>query len=73
LKNAKPGDVVGPIQIDLPSGTTFAVVKVTSSRPEGEYTLDDVRTQLTEQLQQQKMMDQLLQDLKRQTFVNVLM
>jgi peptidyl-prolyl cis-trans isomerase SurA len=75
LTNAKAGDVVGPIQIDLPSGTTFAVVKVTDSQPAGEYSLDDadLRTQLTEQLQQQKMMEQIIQELRKQTFVKVLM
>jgi peptidyl-prolyl cis-trans isomerase SurA len=73
LTDAKKGDVVGPIEITAPTGTTFAVVKVVDSQPAGEYTLDDVRTQLTEQLQQQKMMDQLIQDLRKQTFVKILM
>jgi peptidyl-prolyl cis-trans isomerase SurA len=75
LTNAKAGDVVGPFEAPVGAATTFAVVKVTDSQPAGEYSLDDpdLRRQLTEQLQQQKMMDQLIQELKRQTFIHVLM
>jgi peptidyl-prolyl cis-trans isomerase SurA len=73
LENAKAGDVVGPIEIPAPAGTTFAVVKVTEYQDAGEYTLDDVRAQLTEQLQQQKLMEQIIRDLKRDTFVKILM
>lgn len=73
LTSAAKGEVVGPIEIAGAAGTTFAVVKVTDKQDAGEYTLDDVRTQLTEQLQQQKMMDQLIQDLRKETFVKVLM
>lgn len=73
LESAKAGDVVGPIEVEAPGGNGFAVVKVTEHKDAGEYTLDDVRTQLTEQLQQQKMMQQLIGDLKRETFVKILM
>lgn len=73
LTNAKQGDVVGPIEVTAPAGSTFAVVKVTENQPAGEYTLDDVRTQLTEQLQQQRMMVQIVQELRKETFVKVLM
>jgi peptidyl-prolyl cis-trans isomerase SurA len=73
LTNAKQGDVVGPIEVTAPAGSTFAVVKVTENQPAGEYTLDDVRTQHTDQLKQQRMMVQIVQELREETFVKVLM
>jgi peptidyl-prolyl cis-trans isomerase SurA len=75
LTNAKAGDVVGPIEVAVGAATTFAVVKVTDSQPAGEYSLDDtdLRTQLTKRLQQQKVIEQIIQDLRKQTFVNILM
>ncbi|HET8657361.1 MAG TPA: peptidylprolyl isomerase [Longimicrobiaceae bacterium] len=73
LSGAQTGAVVGPIQVEGPRGANFAVVKVTGQQPAGEYTLDDVRDQLTANLQRQAMVQQVIAELKKTMFVKVLM
>jgi peptidyl-prolyl cis-trans isomerase SurA len=72
LQDAQPGAVVGPIDVEGPTGTSFAVVKVTDRQAAGPYTLDDIRDQLLQRVQEQQMMEQLVTDLRRQMFVKVL-
>ncbi|HET7321959.1 MAG TPA: peptidylprolyl isomerase [Longimicrobiaceae bacterium] len=73
LKGVKQGDVVGPVKLPGPHGGRWVVSKVTGQQDAGEYTLDDVRDQLTFNLQQQAMMEDLVADLRRSMFVKVLM
>jgi peptidyl-prolyl cis-trans isomerase SurA len=73
LSGAQTGAVVGPIQVEGPRGANFAVVKLTGQQPAGEYTLDDVREQLTDMLQRQAVTNQVVADLKKTMFVKVLM
>lgn len=71
LENTAAGQVVGPIEVDGARGTNWAVLQVTQYTPEGPYTLDDVRDQIREQLQQRAMMERLLVDLREQYHVDI--
>ncbi|MGH7476767.1 MAG: peptidylprolyl isomerase [Longimicrobiales bacterium] len=72
LAGAQDGDVVGPVNLsegeEVPK---LAVVLVTALLPAGEYTLDDLRTQIREQLQQAKLVEEIIDDLQRRTYVDI--
>lgn len=72
LRGVGAGDVVGPFRIPGPS-EAFAVVKVTDVTAAGEYTLDDreVREQIQRYLQQEKLMEEVLGELRRRTYIDV--
>ncbi|MFO7259948.1 MAG: peptidylprolyl isomerase [bacterium] len=75
LAGARPGDVIGPFRLPGGAGTPekWAVVKIVEVVPEGEYSLDDprVHARIREQLQQQKLLDEVLSELRRRTHVEV--
>lgn len=71
LAGAQAGTVVGPIPFADPERPKFAVVRVEEVRSQGEYTFEDVRDRIREQLQQQKFIEQLIEELRRQTYVDV--
>jgi len=74
LSTASPGQVLGPIQYDAALGETrLAVVRVREIREAGAYTFEDVRGQLAQQLQQTKQIQKLLDRLKSQTHIEILM
>mgnify|MGYP002779393054 CR=1 FL=1 len=73
LNAAAVGDVVGPIELEDPNGTRFAIVKVSAKAPAGAFTLDDVRDQLRETLQEEAMMASLLEELREEVYVSVTM
>ncbi|MDR0786837.1 MAG: peptidylprolyl isomerase [Gemmatimonadota bacterium] len=73
LSNAGPNELIGPVRVSSPRGDRWAVFRVTEQTPAGEYTLDDVRDQIRENLQQQYLIEQLLSDLKQQYYVEVML
>lgn len=72
LRNASEGEVVGPIEIESPAGSSWAVIRVTGRQAEGAYTIDDVRDQILDRLQQQLMIEQIVEELRREMYVAVL-
>jgi peptidyl-prolyl cis-trans isomerase SurA len=72
LRNAAPGQVVGPFRVPGPS-EAFAVVQVGAVVPEGPYTADDreLREQIRRYLQQEKMMEEIIGELRRRTYVDI--
>lgn len=72
LADTEAGALVGPIEIEGPLGSSWAVLRVITRTESGEYTLDDVREQIVERLQQQVMVDQLVEELREQVYVAVL-
>ena len=70
LEGAQTGAVVGPIAVEGPS-TSFAVVRVTGRQTAGEYTVDEQRERIVEMLREQKLMERLLAELRRDTYVSV--
>jgi peptidyl-prolyl cis-trans isomerase SurA len=73
LAEAQPGAVVGPFRVPGLGEESWAVVKVTDRRPEGEFVLEDVRQQLVEGLQEQRMMAQIVEDLRNSIYVSIRM
>lgn len=72
LAGAAAGEVVGPIELESPRGSSWAVLKVVDRQPAGEYTLEDVRQQIRGQLEQQAMVEQLVDELRSELYVAVL-
>lgn len=68
IGSAADGDVVGPIEFD-DRGKVFAVVKVLQTRPEGDYTYDDLRTRVEDQLRESKVIDEIIAELRARTHV----
>ena len=67
---AADGDVVGPIEFE-DRGTVFAVVKVLETRPEGDYTYEDLRTRVEDQLRESKVIDDIIAQLRAGAHVQV--
>lgn len=73
LADASVGDVVGPFAVPGRGQTRWAVVRVTDLREAGEYSLDDdaVRTRIRQQLERQKLLDELIRELRDRTYVAI--
>jgi parvulin-like peptidyl-prolyl isomerase len=66
------GEVVGPFPLTSPSGTTkYAVVQVVAHTAPGEYSLTEVRDNIRSQLQAEKQTREILDELRRQTYVSL--
>ena len=70
-KNA--GDFAGPFPIeDKQTGAPkFVVARVTETAAGGEYTVADLRTTIRDQLQQERSIRRLLDDLRKQVYVAI--
>lgn len=73
VANANVNDLVGPVEVPSPRGNRWAIIRVTELTPAGDYTLDDVRDQIRENLQQMMMQEQLLSELREQYYVKILL
>ena len=72
LTGAEPGDVIGPIQLDLGDGRPkFAVIRFDAARPEGEYSFDEMRDGLRRQLAERNAMDRFLAGLRKSTYIEI--
>ncbi len=72
LRYVQPDDIVGPFQV--PSAQdAWAVVRVDEVTEAGEYTLEDqaLRTQIRTYLQREKLMDEVLTELRRSTYIDI--
>jgi len=72
LESAGPGQVVGPIEWGPPDRLNLAVVQVTDVRGQGDFTYEELRPQIRERLQQQKLLERLIQDLRDRYHVEYL-
>lgn len=72
LRGAREGDVVGPFQIPA-TQESFAVVEVTDVSQAGEYTLEDqeLRAQIRQFLQREKLLEEVLTELRRGTYIDI--
>ncbi len=73
LRGARTGDIVGPFEIPSTQQEAYAVVKVDEVAEAGEYSLDDqeLRTQIRSYLQREKLMDEVLSELRRSTYIDI--
>ena len=70
IGSAANGDVVGPIEFE-DRGKVFAVVKVLETRPEGDYTYDDLRVRVEDQLRETKVIDEIVAELRAKAHVEI--
>jgi peptidyl-prolyl cis-trans isomerase SurA len=73
LESAQPGTVVGPLQVENGPNPAFAVLRVTARQTAGAYTAEEQRERITEVIREQKLMERLLEELRRETYVAVRM
>ncbi len=77
LRTVSSGDVVGPLEYNGGQGNAqdvrFAVVKVLEVREAGAYTFEDLRPQLASQLQQEKQLERILEELRARTYIQIRM
>lgn len=72
LRGASTGDIVGPFPLTGPE-TAFGVVKVVDVTRAGEYTLEDqeLRGQIRQFLQREKLMREVLDELRSRTYIDI--
>lgn len=72
LRTASPQEVVGPFPIPA-AEEAYAVVKVVDVTAAGEYTLEDeqVRGEIRQFLQREKLMREVLDELRRRTYIDI--
>ena len=74
LNDVETGTVVGPIVLPSATGASkFAVIKVTDRKPAGSYSLDDpqFRQQLERSVSENRMVDEILRELRKRTLVEI--
>lgn len=74
LRTTPAGSFRGPIEYQLPSGETrVAFVEVVEVREAGAYTFEDLRAQIASQLQQEKQIERMLEELRARTYIDIRM
>lgn len=71
LEGQPAGAVVGPIQVENGPTPAFAVVRVTGRQTAGEWTVEEQRARILEMLREQKQMERLIEELRRDTYVSI--
>ncbi|HEX6134980.1 MAG TPA: peptidylprolyl isomerase [Longimicrobiales bacterium] len=73
LSAATPGDVIGPIAVGGDEiATEFMVIRVLEKEPEREWRLDDPQMGfLRDQVAQQKLLDEIVDELRRSSYVEI--
>lgn len=71
VAGAEVGDVVGPFRFEHPRGPRWVVLQFNDQQDAREYTLEDARPRIRQALEQQKLMEQHLLELREQIYVNV--
>jgi len=72
LAGADEGDVVGPIRVeDERMGTRWVVTRVVDVDEAGQYTFEDVRAQLEQPLQQRRLFEEIVAELRRRMYVDI--
>lgn len=74
LRTAATGDFVGPLEYQTgPEEVGFAVVHLVEAREAGAFTLEDLRGQLATQIQEEKKTQDLLEELRANTHIEIRM
>jgi peptidyl-prolyl cis-trans isomerase SurA len=75
LLQSEPGQILGPIQYPVRQQPQFAVLKVVELVEGGAYTLEDedFRAQIRARIQQDKMVEEILEELRSRIYVQVRM
>jgi len=74
LAGAKAGDITPPFQLANPRGQPkYAVLQVITATDAGEYKESEIRDQIRAQLSEERSIRQLLDDMRKQTYVSLRM
>ena len=74
LTGAKAGDITNPFQLANPRGQPkFAVLQVVTATDAGEYNQSEIREQIRAQLSEERSIRQLLDELRKKTYVSIRM
>ncbi|MFC1791673.1 peptidylprolyl isomerase [Gemmatimonadota bacterium] len=73
LVQSEEGQVVGPLRYEVEGQVRFAVLKVVQLREGGAYSLEDedLRNMIRENIQQTKLVEQILEELRAKTYVQI--
>jgi peptidyl-prolyl cis-trans isomerase SurA len=71
MAGAKQGDVIGPFPFVIRDQTHWVVVAVPEVKPEGNWTFDEVKDLIQNQLTEQKQVERVLADLRARTHVEL--
>lgn len=72
IAGAEVGDILGPIQLDDPSGgEKFAVVVLTDVSEAGEFSYEEAAPTLRQQLQDQRLFQEVVGELRERMYVDV--
>ena len=70
LTGAQPGDVLGPFQLSMPGvPSKWIVAKLIARDSGGEWTLDDARESIRTQIQQERMLQRVVDNLRESTYI----
>jgi len=70
ITGAQPGEVLDPFQLSLPGvGEKWVVAMLLDRDSGGEWTLDDARESIRLQIQQEKMLERVVDDLRKSTYI----
>lgn len=75
LARSEAGQVLGPLEYETRGELRLAVMKVLEVLPAGPYTLDDpqLRSRIMSTIQQQKLVEQILGELRSKTYIQIRM
>jgi parvulin-like peptidyl-prolyl isomerase len=71
LLQSEPGEIIGPIEYEVSGKARFAVIQVQEVREGGQFSLEDLRPQIRERLQQENLLERILEELRSQTYVDI--
>ena len=74
LTGAKAGDITNPFRLANPRGQPkYAVLQVVTATDAGQYNQNEIRDQIRAQLSEERSIRQLLDDMRKQTYVAIRM
>lgn len=74
IEGAEPSDVLDPFQLDapgVPGGGKWAVVRVDDVSAGGEWTFEDVREGIRQQIEQERLLEKAVSDLRESTYIDI--
>mgnify|MGYP001821500534 FL=1 len=71
LLQGEAGQILGPLEFEAQGVTRYAVLHVEEVRDGGEFSLDELRGQIRERLQQDKLVSNILEELRSRTYIQI--
>lgn len=71
LLQSEAGEVIGPVSYEAQGLARYAVIRVLEVREGGEFSLDELRPQIRGRLQEEKLLENILEELRSKTYVQI--